>query len=180
MVDWIINKLNMNFEVWLSYVLWAKWLLVAFMAFIASRAGRSAWKPLGFKVRRRIVLPVIAALGIILWSLAEKKYTPFLWVICSATVAIQFAVMSIFSYGSGSWLRPLGIPLQRAIVGAIIPACWVWLAIHYGGQTWIIYSLGIVVSSLVSCVMGYFNPSSASEEEGLIHGQEFIWSQFMV
>ena len=163
----------MNEEYRRGWITTSKLLLAVVIGTLWWLAGR------GVDINRRFLLPVILTLGCIVYHFLQgnKKEAKWLWY--CLMVPFYFVMMSIFSYGSGSWLRPLGVFLQRLIVGVAwsIPA----VSVAWVNKTWRTYYFHIVVFTLTMIGAGFFAVAlTAAAEECLIGFMWVLMVPFMI
>jgi len=174
----------MNPEVLLTYISSLKLVVVVLLAFIYSRAGRG-WRWFGWKVRRKVVLPIILITALIGFSLWTNTFTWKLLIASLISLGVLIAVMHV-GYGDGNFRRLLRKivrnetavkVVQRAVVGTLYGgAC---LPVAYITGNWIVYGLSVLVSCSTSVALGVFNPIDAATEETLIGATEFLFPLFL-
>ena len=137
---------------------------------------------IGVDIHRRFMLPLILVLACMVFDTVQKSGKRNDWGWCMlaylSMLPFYYITMSIFSYGAGSWLRPLGIFLQRLIVGIAwsIPA----LPVAWVNKKWWIYGVHIFLFTLIMIVLGWGGLLEARSEETLIGFFFAIFVPFMV
>jgi len=130
---------------------------------------------LGFNFHRRFWLPLILALACIGFDLWQKKTSPdpllgkriYRNILYATMVPLYYISMSIFSYGTGSWLRPIfGPVLQRTVVGFMwaIPA----FPAAYANEDMDVFFTHVLLFTFVMTALGAFGIVNASAEEAVI------------
>ena len=132
---------------------------------------------LGFKFHRRFWLPLIIVIGCWVFDYVQNK-KPFWWrrsLVYAIMLPAYYIMMSLCSYGAGSWIRaffdsflPLSVAiiLQRIVVGV----CWSApaLPVAWINKRWTIYGLHIILFTLTMTILGGFNQLVAAAEEAVI------------
>ena len=143
-------------------------------------AGTLGWMwGRGMSGTMRFWLPLLLASSCYGFEIVQKK--DWKWstlLFYGGMVFWYWGFMSIFSYGAGSFLRPLGVVFQRMIVGIAwsvpcLPIAWV-------NKKWVLYGLHIGVFTLLMTFIGGFDLMSAPEQEALIRGMFVAIPLFMV
>jgi len=143
---------------WISTI---KMLLALIIGTLWWLAGR------GCPITRKALLPLIIALECYIFQgIQTKKWDFKVLGLYTGMFAWYWASMSLFSYGAGSWLRPLGIIPQRIIVGLMwsIPA----LPVAVINKRWTVYGLHILLFTITMTVLGSFSILTAAAEEAII------------
>jgi len=167
-------------EIQLVYMAWLRLLIAAFIGFVYSRAGRG-WKlPIFGKIRRRIYLPLIYCITMLVISIVAGRFSLNLLLSIVATWGIYYGTLSV-GYGASSWLRKVfGRIGQQFIVGALQGSSCILLAIATGH--WGLYTLSIVVPSLTLGTLGGWadDDTNASYKESLVGISLFLFPLFLI
>jgi len=175
----------MNPEIMLTYLGTAKLLTVVAIAFVYSRSGRG-WKWGGWKVRRKVVIPIVLSSAGIVFTICQSPTNWLLYGSWLLSCPILIGVMHI-GYGDGRFRRILRSVLrnetvckvvQRATIGVLYGGACLPVALVTG--KWAIYGLSITVACIASITLGVLNPTSASDEETLIGMSEFVFPLFLI
>lgn len=155
-------------RVWLAFF---KILGVVIIALIWSLAGR------GLGVHRRFVLPLYLASYCTIFHSIQRPNDKSWWQYW-LMIPTYFILMSAFSYGGSSFLRPLGILPQRFIVGLLwsLPAYFVARV----NKCWSLFGFHVLLFTTVMAFLGAVNPINASAEELLIGFFFALMVPFMV
>lgn len=161
----------MNEEYRRGWISTGKILLAVLISAAWWLAGR------GMDISRRTMLPALLIVGLMLWhTLQRKNKLQCFWYILAWPA--WWAVMSLFSYGAGSWLRPLGVIAQRAIVALAWSAPAVIIAkVNKSWPVFIVHCISFVV---IMVGLGAFSIVDASSEEAIIGLTWALLPQFMV
>ena len=174
----------MNEEMVLTHLVGLRAFTLASIVYLYALAGRGVKLPILGKIRRRVWLPLLSAICMQIIQIVKCNYIAgdtWSWWLCGAiwaSVGLQYGLYSGFSYGAGSWLRPLGKGVQRFIVHGVHAAGWCLIPLLTG--RWLVFALGVGISAVVGTVLGALNPIPAAEEEGAIGLAEFAYPTFLI
>lgn len=176
----------MNTEVLWTWYAGIKLFMAALIGFCYSRAGRG-WKPFGLKFRRRVYLPLIYCLTMVLSMFVMDRFSWWLLGAIAGTWGVYYATMSIFAYGANSWIRKLfGLRTQQFIVGFIHGGSCILIVLAVAPRPWGIYILSCVIPSIVLGVLGGLFPSDAvggakaAAKEALTGVLIFLFALFLI
>lgn len=138
----------------------------------------------GVEITRKFVLPLILACVCMAYDYLQRKDNGYELIFglmiknrhvrlikYALMFPLYYAVMAIFAYGAGSWLRPLVGPFfQRVIVGFMwsIPA----VMVAWANSNWKMYWRHVAAFTLAMCLVGGLNVVEARGEETIIG---FLW-----
>lgn len=156
----------MNIEYKQGIIATSKILFATAISALYWLAGRGPI--LGINFHRRFYLPLLMIIACISYDFIQKgSIKRWLRLLCYVSILpFYYLFMTIFSYGAGSWLRPLGIPIQRFIVGLTwsIPA----LPVAWINKEWWLYGLHIILFTSIMTILGTINPLVPSAEEAIL------------
>ena len=137
----------------------------------------------GFPGTMRFFLPLSIALTCMTAEVVQKRefnWMTFLYY--SGMVALAYGLMTLFAYGSGSWLRPIfGPVIQRFIVGffwALAYGIVAWRNRNW--KIWTLFGLHLLTATLYMGVIGGLDLISGPEQEALTRGILALLPPFMV
>ena len=134
-----------------------KLLMALLIATIYSLAGRG--KICGLKVRRRVVLPLILVLALLLSSLITKQVNGILLIVLSLTYILYYGLLSV-GYGTDSLLRKwFGKTAQQFICGGLYGGGAILVGVVVGRVNLVICN--IIINSVV---LGFMGSNLANEE----------------
>ena len=153
-----------------------KFIVVGVLATLGWLWGR------GMSGTMRFWLPTAIAITCMISEIIQKK--EFNWkalLYYSGMVGLAYGLMCVFTYGAGSWLRPLGVIAQRFIVGFMWAIPYTIVAwVNRNKKIWVLLGLHITLSTLFMGVIGGFDLLSAPEVEGITRGMLALLPPFMV
>ena len=136
----------------------------------------------GMSGTMRFWLPLGIAVTCYVSEVIQKKEWNW-WTLLyyAGMVGIAYGLMSLFAYGAGSWLRPLGVIPQRFIVGFMWAVPYSLVAfVNRDRKVWILLGLHLTVSTLFMGVIGGFDLLDAPSCEALTRGVIALLPPFMV
>ena len=136
----------------------------------------------GFPGVMRLWIPLIIAITCMASEVIQKK--KFEWLTCvlyGGMVGFAYGIMCAFAYGSGSWLRPLGIVPQRIIVGFMWGLPYIIVAFrNKSKKVWLLFAVHMILVTTRMGLIGGFDLLSAPEQEALTRGILAVLPPFMV
>ena len=137
----------------------------------------------GFMGTMRFWLPTLIAVTCMVSEVIQKRRFNWMTLLYySGMVALAYILMTIFAYGSGSWLRPIfGSIAQRFIVG------FFW-ALAYGvvawrnrtWKVWTLFGLHLFMATIFMGIIGGLDLVPGAEQEALTRGILALLPPFMV
>ena len=169
-------------EMALSYLAGAKLLVLALIGLLYTLAGRGVKVPILGKIRRRVWLPIILCLSLLISGLLRGLLS--LWLVLSilATIPLAYGIYSAFAYGAGSWVRKLvGKTWQQYIVGGMHGLCLSILPCIVLGK-WGILIGSVVIPSVALGLLGsvFDKDLDAALKEGVTGAAEYLFPLFIV
>jgi len=166
----------MNIEYKRGWLTSLKLLVVLLVATLGWLWGR------GFPGVMRFWLPIIIAVTCLISEVIQKREwkwkTFFLY---SGMVGLAYGLMSLFAYGAGSWLRPLGVIPQRFIVGFMWSIPYIIIAfVNNCKKVWILFGLHLIICTLFMGIIGGFDLLPAPAQEALTRGILALLPPFMI